>query len=210
MMRGMRDGRGGPTLVLVPTELERARLSPPTALTALCGFGPVAAAARAAQLLAELHPARVALVGIAGTYDRELAPIGAALAFGHVTLDAVGAGCAPPEALGFPQWPGSARTGRIPDTIALAGGRGPLLVTVAAASANAEEARARRSRHPGALAEDMEGFGVAAACALFAAPLAIVRGIANLAGERDKRGWRIDDALAAASAALARVLEDSR
>jgi futalosine hydrolase len=44
----------------------------------------------------------------------------------------------------------------------------------------------------------MEGFGVAFACALARVPCTIVRGISNVVGERDKRNWRIPDALAAA------------
>jgi nucleoside phosphorylase len=44
----------------------------------------------------------------------------------------------------------------------------------------------------------MEGFGVALACALERVPLAIVRGISNLVGDREPARWRIPAALAAA------------
>jgi futalosine hydrolase len=44
----------------------------------------------------------------------------------------------------------------------------------------------------------MEGFGVALACALARVPLAIVRGISNAAGERDRKCWRIHEAMSAA------------
>ena len=66
-------------LILVPTEMERRGLEPmlaaPTAQgghVELCGFGPVAAAARTAQLLTEHAPDRVLLVGIAGRLDDQL------------------------------------------------------------------------------------------------------------------------------------------
>jgi futalosine hydrolase len=79
------------------------------------------------------------------------------------------------------------------------------LVTACSCTASRREADARRERYPRALAEDMEGFGVALACALERVPLRIVRGASNIAGDRDARAWRIDDALAAASE-LARAL----
>lgn len=222
-MRG--PSTGSPTLLLFPTGLERRRfdeeggVAPGHALTALVGFGPVAAAARAAQLLAALRPRRVLLVGIAGTYDAERHPVGTALAFSHAALDGVGAGAGRsflgPAALGFPQWPGSPGTGGEPvfDSLALAapGGAEPsLLLTVCAAAGGAEDAGERRARFPRAAAEDMEGFAVALACALAGVPCAIVRGISNVAGDREASRWRIPAALAAARAlALQALLEEA-
>src|SRR3954468_15575436 len=117
----MKEGGGHPTLVLVPTALEPPRLDDlggfdaRAALVHLCGFGPIAAAARAAELIERLRPARVLLVGIAGTFDQERLPVGAAEAFTAVAVEGIGAGegeaLVGPAALGFPQWPG-AETGR--------------------------------------------------------------------------------------------------
>ena len=45
----------------------------------------------------------------------------------------------------------------------------------------------------------MEGFSVAIAAAMAGVPLMIVRGISNIAGDRDKSRWRIVDALNAAA-----------
>ena len=53
-------------------------------------------------------------------------------------------------------------------------------------------------RYSGALAEDMEGFGVALACQLAGTPCWIVRGISNQVGDRDPAHWRIPAALTAA------------
>lgn len=209
----------GPDLVLVPTSLELRQLEargpfPGGALVALCGFGPVSAAARAAQCLAELRPRRVLLVGIAGSLDPERAPLRSAHAFARVRLDGVGAGegpgFQPPSRLGFPQWEG--RPGApVEDTLELASGNGGELLTVCAASATPGEAARRHERHPEALAEDMEGFGVALACHLAGVPLTVVRGISNLAGQREKRAWCVGPALEAARLAalewLARAVE---
>ena len=77
-----------------------------------------------------------------------------------------------------------------------------LLVTGCAASASREESETRRQRFPTATAEDMEGFGVALACALSDTPLAIVRGISNCVGNRDQQNWQIQEALQAVGAMI--------
>ena len=69
-----------PLLVLVPTDGERRVLAPAiaSALDAvarveLCGFGPIASAARTAALVARHAPRLVVLAGIAGRFDERLA-----------------------------------------------------------------------------------------------------------------------------------------
>lgn len=203
---------GSPSLILVPTQLELARLEGLGGLgrgvgqVHLCGFGPVSAAARTAALLERLTPRRVILVGIAGTYDPSLLPVGSAATFAEVLQEDVGAhdgsgGLQLPSALGLPQWQDAGR--RIHERLELAppdSGERPrgLLISVAAASGSHEEALGRARRHPGALAEDMEAFSVALACALRDVPLHVVRGISNVAGDRDHGSWRIEEALEAA------------
>lgn len=208
---------GSPTLVLVPTELERARLADlggfglGAALVDLAGFGVAAAGARTAERLAVLRPARVVLVGIAGTFEPERAPVGSAAEFGRVAVDGIGVGSlerhVPPPRLGFPQWPaGGSAGGAIFDELELPGPASALLLTTAAASANAAEAGLRRKRFPAALGEDMEGFAVALACALARVPLSIVRGFSNVVGDRDSTRWRIPAALEAARRLALEVL----
>jgi futalosine hydrolase len=197
------------TLILVPTELELARLEDaggfPTerSLTAVCGFGIAAAAARTAGLLAEHAPKEVLLVGIAGAYDIELHPTGTALAFNKVAVHGIGAGEGEdfqgPASLGFPQWPASVEAGAVEDRIELQTPKGDgLLLSTCAASDSPARASLLQERYPGALAEDMEGFGVALACHLASTPCWIVRGISNQVGDRDATSWRIPSALAAA------------
>jgi futalosine hydrolase len=209
---------GSTPLILVPTEGERARLEALGGLAglpmALCGFGPVAAAARSAQLLGAQTADRVLLLGIAGTSDPEALPVGGAAAFGAVALDGLGAGEGPGRLsaadLGFPQWEDA--QGPVHGHLDLeqpfgAGGEEQaLLLTVCAASADAEQAAERRRRFA-ALAEDMEAFGVALGCHLQGASLAVVRGASNRTGDREVRGWRIDEALAAARSTALSLLE---
>jgi futalosine hydrolase len=91
-----------------------------------------------------------------------------------------------------------------------AGGAAGTLLTTCAAAANAEEAGRRRALFPEAVAEDMEGFAVALACALANTPVRIVRGFSNRVGERRPESWRIPGALAAARELARSVLADER
>lgn len=215
------------TLVLVPTHAERDLLAPQLAAAVgrhdrieLCGFGPIAAAARTAALLSAHSPARVVLVGIAGRYHDRL-EIGAASRFDRVACFGVGVGSdegfVSAGTLGWQQWPGD------PPTPAAAIGdvlecgwpaaapltSGGLLLTACAAAASPGDVATRTRLFPGAAAEDMEGFAVALACRLAGVPLEIVRGISNTAGDRDRARWRIPQALAAAAELTRRMLEGS-
>ena len=213
------------TLILIPTDLERQRLLgtlrdalTPDDRIELCGFGPIAAAARTATLLATVQPDSVLLVGIAGALDPAL-EIGEAAAFAEVACYGVGAGTGsaflPAAAMGWPQWPGDPPedAAAISDVLscafpaaASAAQRSRLLLTACAASASPADVTERRQAFPEAVAEDMEGFGVAAACRMAGVPLTIIRGISNRAGNRDVATWQIPQALAAAGDVAARLL----
>ena len=79
------------------------------------------------------------------------------------------------------------------------------IVSVAAASGDAEEARLLRTRRPGVVVEDMETWAVALAAADAGIPLRVLRAISNAAGDRDQAHWRIGAALAALRRALPRL-----
>lgn len=187
----------------------------------LCGFGPIVSAARTAALIRELRPQRVVLVGIAGSLSDAL-ELGRAYEFSRIAVDGLGVGRDCPGAagndanylsadqMGWPQWPGSTDSPRIGDQIVLrypGGGTASQLpasphtdlglLSVCAASADPAHADRRRQRYADMAAEDMEGFGVAAACELAGIPLRVIRGISNRAGDRNTSGWRIESALAA-------------
>jgi len=214
------------TLLLFPTDVERLGVGDVggntngAAVAEICGFGPVAAGARTAQLLSRIRPRHVVLVGIAGTYDEHRLPVGAAATFDEVVLDGVGAGQGAgfqdAAALGFAHWPGSDDTCRDPvserlllDPLPGADSAAPnrLLVTTCAASASPSEAAARRGTYQDALAEDMEAFAVALACALHRVPVSVVRGISNVAGDRQRSNWKVEAALQGAARLLEDVLE---
>ena len=65
----------------------------------------------------------------------------------------------------------------------------------------ADRAAALLARHPEAVAEAMEGFGVAAAASRAGTAFAELRTISNPVGPRDRDSWRLTEALAALEAA---------
>ncbi|MEV0278033.1 futalosine hydrolase [Streptomyces sp. NPDC050610] len=71
------------------------------------------------------------------------------------------------------------------------------VLTVSTATGSAERAAELADRHPGALAEAMEGFGVAEAAAAHGVPALEIRAVSNPVGPRDRAAWRIGEALAA-------------
>jgi futalosine hydrolase len=181
----------------------------------LCGFGPIAAAARAAHLVATCKPASVMLVGIAGSFDDRLM-IGQAYRFHEVASYGIGVGSGsdfqPAAAVGWPQWPGDPATGldAVGDRLGRSGATaGRVLLTACAASAGPADVALRRELIPDAVAEDMEGFGVALACELAGVPWTIIRGISNRAGDRDHSRWRVEPALAAATALVLETLAEA-
>jgi len=207
-------------LLLVPTPLEQEILKPifgdsgfGDVPLVLCGFGPIAAAARTAQLVDRHNPASVILVGIAGSYSDRLA-VGSATTFDSVACYGIGAGTGAEfqtaTQLGWPHW--SKSRPQLTGTLLLgsphASNSGQLL-TVCAAAASEDDVTLRRTMFPDAVAEDMEGFGVAMACALADIPLRIVRGISNEAGDRDKSHWKITDALQTAADLTVQLLSNA-
>jgi futalosine hydrolase len=85
---------------------------------------------------------------------------------------------------------------------------GPVL-TVSTVTGTAESAARLSTRVPGAAAEAMEGYGVAAAASMRDVPVLEIRAVSNPVGPRDRDSWRIKEALdrlAEASAVLREVL----
>ena len=171
-------------------------------LAACCGFGSIAAAARTVELVRRFQPGAVLLAGIAGTYG--IPKIEEAGCFRRVTMGDLGAsgpqGLLLPSQLGIPQWLGESSEGPVFESLPLCPAEELTcwdeLITVNVATGSDEEADARRERFPAAAAEDMEGFGVALACAMTNTPLTIIRGISNRVGDRHVSGWRIEESLA--------------
>lgn len=85
------------------------------------------------------------------------------------------------------------------------GGHLGSVLTVATVTGTAATADALLARYPDAVAEGMEGAGVAAAAVHHGVPFAEIRAISNPVGPRDRSAWRIPEALAALRAAVTTV-----
>lgn len=173
------------------------------------GVGPAAAAATAARELAG-GADLVISAGIGGGF----APLAAgdiAVATASVFAD-LGAdsaeGFLPLSALGMGD-----ESFAVPPKLAVefadrTGGRLGTVLTVATVTGTAARAAALVGRYPDAVAEAMEGAGVATAAAAVGVPCAEIRAISNTVGPRDRSQWRIADALAALGRAVADALEE--
>ncbi|MEV8094271.1 futalosine hydrolase [Kitasatospora sp. NPDC085879] len=170
------------------------------------GVGPAAVAAATAAALASRRYRLTVSAGIAGGFAPH-APVGATVVASEIVAADLGAetpdGFRDVSALGF----GSVRHRPAPGAVDLAAKAldavaGPVL-TVSTVTGSAERAAELASRHPGAAAEAMEGFGVAEAAARFGVPALEIRTVSNPVGPRDRAAWRIGEALAALERAFA-------
>ncbi|RIV37021.1 futalosine hydrolase [Micromonospora radicis] len=202
----------------VPAEAEavQAGLAEPTVAVVPVGVGPAVAGAATARLLALAEAAgrpyrAVISAGVAGGFADRVAvgsvvlgtravaaDLGAESPDGFIPIDELGM---PPELLG-----GGLAVPADPDLLAAlraalpAATIGPVL-TVNTVTGTAAGTEALRSRHPDAVAEAMEGYGVAVAARQAGVPFAELRTISNPIGPRDRDAWRLRDALAALTAA---------
>ncbi|MGP4005321.1 futalosine hydrolase [Streptomyces sp. 4N124] len=177
------------------------------------GVGPARAAATTATALARASYDLVISAGIGGGFQPS-APVGSLVVADEITAADLGAetpdGFLPVTELGF-----GAVTHRPPESLvrelaAAIGARTGAVLTVSTVTGTAARAAALLERHPTALAEAMEGFGVAEAAAAHGVPVLEIRAVSNPVGPRDRAAWRIGDALAALTEGfgkLAPVLE---
>jgi futalosine hydrolase len=191
----------------VAAERDAICAAAPSAEVIVAGVGPAEAAAATAVALARGPYDLVLSAGIAGGFA-PLVPgdIAVAAAIVFADLGAYSpAGFLPVSELGF----GSERYEVAPRLgVELAdrtGGHLGTILTVATVTGTAERAQELIARHPDAVAEAMEGAGVAAAAGQFGVPAAEVRAISNVVGPRERDSWRIPEALAALGAAVAAI-----
>lgn len=177
------------------------------------GVGPARAAASvsAALTAAALRGAPYTLVvsaGIAGGF-LPWAPVGSVVVADRITAADLGAetpeGFLPVTELGF-----GTVTHRPPESLvrvaeAAIQGRTGEILTVSTVTGTASRAAALHERHPGALAEAMEGFGVAEAAVAHGTPVLEIRAVSNPVGPRDRAAWRIGEALAALTEAFGKL-----
>lgn len=177
------------------------------------GVGPALAAASAATALtaAALSGDPYDLVvsaGIAGGFAPD-APVGSLVVADEITAADLGAetgdGFLPVTELGF-----GTVTHRPPESLvraiaAATGAATGTLLTVSTVTGTAARAGALRARHPRALAEAMEGFGVAEAAAAHGVPVLELRAVSNPVGPRDRAAWRIGAALTALTEGFGKI-----
>ncbi|MEV1315976.1 futalosine hydrolase [Micromonospora arborensis] len=202
----------------VPAEADavRAGLADSIVTVAPVGVGPAVAGAATARLLALAEAAgrpyrAVVSAGVAGGFAGQAevgdtvlgtasiaADLGAESPDGFIPVDELGM---PLALLGagsvVPADPGllAALRAALP-----AATTGPVL-TVSTVTGTAASTEELRRRHPEAVAEAMEGYGVAVAAAQAGVPFVELRTISNPIGPRDRNAWRLREALTALTAA---------
>ncbi|MFE5076756.1 futalosine hydrolase [Streptomyces halstedii] len=185
------------------------------------GAGPAAAAAATAFALASAPasptgPATadepyglVVSAGIGGGFAPD-APVGSLVVADGIVAADLGAetpgGFVPVTALGF------GRDRFVPPAplvreVAEATGAVPgQVLTVSTVTGSAARTAALLAAHPGAVAEAMEGFGVAEAAGRLGVPVLELRAVSNAVGPRDRDAWRIGEALAALTGAFGKLV----
>jgi futalosine hydrolase len=170
------------------------------------GVGPARAASgtllQLAQAEADLAPYHAVIcAGVAGALpgraeigDLVVATASVAADLGAESPD----GFLPIEDLGF----GVSTLPADPSLFPVHAARSGTILTVSTATGTAATAEALATRYPEAVAEAMEGFGVATAAAQLGLPYAEVRAISNIVGPRDTGSWRLPTALTALTAAF--------
>jgi futalosine hydrolase len=194
-------------LIVCSVEAERdaIRAAGTSAPVVVGGVGPAAAAAATSASLDGVE--LVLCAGIGGGFGR-LTPGDVAVAASIVFAD-LGAetadGFVPISELGL----GGGRYDVTPKlAVELAdrsGGHLGTVLTVATVTGTQASADALVQRYPDAVAEGMEGAGVAAAAALHGLPFGEIRAVSNLVGPRERDAWQIPLALTSLGRAVAAV-----
>lgn len=174
-----------------------------------------AASGATAALLRHSNCDRILLVGLAGTYEDVRCPVGSVVEVESFQLCGVGVGVegedALPEDIGSPSdlgglLPAASKelsTFHLPvDDLPAASA-----LTVCSASATREHAAQRRERFPDAVIEEMEGFAVLRAARLVGREAAVLRGVSNIAGDRDTANWESRAAMNRLAEELERIAE---
>lgn len=193
------------TAVTAEAEAFRQRLDPDRIVVEAVGVGPAAAGAGTARLLASRPYRAVISAGIAGGFRGRAEVGGLTIGTRSIAAD-LGAespdGFLPIEELGF----GSSVLEADPILIkalhdALPSAVPGDILTLATVTGTAETTDRLATRFPRAVAEAMEGYGVAVAAEGAGVPFAELRAVSNPVGPRDRAAWRMADAFAALRAA---------
>jgi futalosine hydrolase len=188
----------------VTAERDAILAAGPNAHVIVVGVGPAEAAAGAAHELAGGAHDLVLCAGIGGGF----APLGfgdiavaARSVFADLGVEADG-GFQPIDTLGFGTVAYDVEPRLSVELADAVGGHLGTILTVATVTGTAETSAALLERWPDAVAEGMEGAGVAAAAARAGVPFAEIRAISNTVGPRDRESWDIPAALASLGRAV--------
>jgi futalosine hydrolase len=202
-------------LVCVATEAEGALLRPRVEVL-VTGVGAVNAAHSLTRFLERRGAAAILACGVGGAYPGTGLAVGDVLCaesehYGDLGADSP-AGFLDLRALGLPLIAGPDLGGPIgplynllPMQLFPTARRAPF-VTVNTATGRDAAARDIAARTGGAV-ESMEGAAIAHVAHLYGLPVGEVRGISNLAGDRDRSTWRVAEAARAAQEAVLAWLE---
>ncbi|MFJ6135905.1 futalosine hydrolase [Kitasatospora sp. NPDC092286] len=190
-------------------ELHRAEHSSGVTVDVLAGgVGPAAAASAASAALGARRYGLAVSAGIGGGFAPH-APVGATVVADAIVAADLGAetpeGFADVTELGFGtvrHTPPAAAVARAAEALGAVTGT---VLTVSTVTGGADRAAALTARHPRAVAEAMEGFGVAEAAARHGVPAFELRTVSNPVGPRDRAAWRIGEALATLERAFAEL-----
>jgi futalosine hydrolase len=210
---------GAPVEIEIGNRVGRAVETPAGTLHAFSGgVGPVAAAVSTAHLLAA-DPTYELIVcaGIAGGF-RGRVEVGGVVIASYTTFADLGVrtddGFLTLRDMGLHQDSSLAiEGGPITDRLergAAGAVRGEIL-TLACMTGTQADADVLANRHPRALAEAMEGFGVVAAArqaANFSGRIMEIRAISNLIGRRDRSSWNMPGAFDALSRTFAELVKE--
>jgi len=173
-------------MILVVAATERELAGAAGAATLACGIGPVEAAAASARALAELRPAALLHVGIAGARGIPVPQL--VIGSEAVYEDALVGGLVPERERPDPRLVDAAQRA-LPEARVLPIGTS-----------------ARVGGTSSCDVEAMEGFAVLRAARLAGVPAVEVRAVSNEIDDPDRTRWRFDDALTALDAALPTLL----
>ncbi|MET8802787.1 futalosine hydrolase [Streptomyces sp. NPDC004546] len=204
----------------LPSPVEQVRL-PGAGLTRTAGgwdlldagVGPALAAASVSAALTAARLAStpydlVVSAGIGGGFQPE-APVGSLVVADRITVADLGAetaeGFVPVTELGFGTVTHHPPRFLVRIASEATGAPAGTVLTVSTVTGTAARAAELRARHPRALAEGMEGFGVAEAAVAHGTAVLEIRAVSNPVGPRDRAAWRIGDALAALTEAFGKL-----
>jgi futalosine hydrolase len=195
----------------VATELEGALLRPHVPVVCT-GVGAVNAAYALTRFLDREPVEGIVVCGIAGAYPGAGVPIESVICaesecYGDLGADSPG-GFLDMQALGFPVVGGVNPLYNVLPMQIFPAPRRARFATMNTCTGSDEAARAIEARTGGAV-ESMEGAAIAHVAALAGIQVGEIRGISNVAGNRDRSAWRVREAAAAAQEALLSWLRSS-